>query len=460
MLANYSPTTGTLGVESFLHVLKIPAIISEWAALFPLVSHLANYGDDCHMVGELALAGHLTVGLFPKLGYLGGISRLLQGGPDFFDRANAKGEASQKIWDVNWGSVFTPANGTAMHILTKYALRKQQEPMEMPDEVLAEPSHLPGIATAAAPASLQQPMLHSKAYFRRHQDLHVIRMSRTNHTRPIRGTILTLIVSHFGWIAYHFILIGVTVFLVLLGAFGSAAVVFNGLASKFVCRLLRAERPSRFLESNENHDACMLSAVHENATTWSLYIGDRGVIDWLLNKTMLKSPPAGRIQTAFFRLAHIAQLLAMTFVAAQKGVDGVCLVILLIVNYGFQYLFEGHKLARQWLEAENVSVDAHSFRFSGRTPMIGAIHTISQARDAEWMKSLIVPCPRIKVWLDELKCSAEMRTQVDLDMQILSSSDRSWVLLNSQLAIQAARLIREKLNQGKAPESLYVKSCT
>ena len=132
MLNNYTTASSSLNISAFLSTPQIPSLISEWAATFPLVFHLANYGDDHHMVGELALARHLTVNLFPKLGFLGGISRLLQGGADFLDRANAQSASgSGKVWDVNWGSVFTPANGSAMHILTKYALRKHKEPMDM-----------------------------------------------------------------------------------------------------------------------------------------------------------------------------------------------------------------------------------------------------------------------------------------------------------------------------------------
>jgi len=442
----YPASSGTLSLEAYLSISNIPAIITEWSALFPLVSHLANQGEDHRMVGELALAGHLTVGLFPKLGYLDGIRRLLQGGSDFFDRANAKSDSNYKVWDVNWGSVFTRANGSAMSIITSYALRKRPKAIQMPEEFLA-----------AIPTPGLQTKISTQPCFRRHQELHIVRMSRTNHTRTIRGTVLRLILSRFGEFAYYFMLVGLIVVLCLLGAFGSAAVVFNGLVSKLICRLLRTERPSGYLESNENHEACMLSAIHENATTWYLYIGDRGVIDWLLNKTILITPSASRLQMAYFRLAHVLQLLAMTFVAAQKGIDGVSLVVLLVANYGFQYLFGGHKLARQWLEAEHVSVDAHTFKFSGRTPMVGTIHTLSQARDSAWMDTLIVPCPRIKVWLDELKCASDTRAQLDLDLRKLSSSDRSWVLLNSQLAIEAGRLIRRTLSKGKTTESLYVR---
>lgn len=456
-LSGYPTSFGTLGIEAYLSVSNIPAIITEWSALFPLVSHLANQGEDHHMVGELALAGHLTVGLFPKLGYLDGIRRLLQGGSDFFDRANAKSGSSYKVWDVNWGSVFTRANGSAISIITHYALRKHPKAIRMPEEVLAEPRKSSGATPAAVPAPGLQTKIITKPSFRRHQDLHIIRVSRNNHTRTVRGTVLRLMVSRFGDFAYYFVLLGLIVVLCLLGAFGSAAVVFNGLISKLVCRLLRAERPSGYLESNENHEACMLSAVHENASTWYLYMGDRGVIDWLLNKTMLATPSASRLQMVYFRLAHPLQLLAMTFVGAQKGVDGISLVVILVVNYGFQYLFGGHKMARQWLEAEHVSVDAHTFRFTGRTPMVGAIHAISQARDSTWMDTLITPAPRIRVWLDELRCDEGKRAQLDIDLQRLSISDRSWVLLNSQLAIKAGRLIQRTLSYGKTTESLYVK---
>ena len=57
----------------------------------------------------LARAGHFTIGLLPKLGYLGGISQLLQGVVDFFDRASAQvASGSGKI------STFMPVNGSAM----------------------------------------------------------------------------------------------------------------------------------------------------------------------------------------------------------------------------------------------------------------------------------------------------------------------------------------------------------
>ena len=456
-MANYSASSGTVGVSAYLPLFHIPSIVSEWSALFPLVSHLANYGEDHRMVGELALAGHLTVGLFPKLGYLDGVWRLLEGGPDFFDRTNARSESSFKVWDVNWGSVFTRANGSAPSLITEYALRKHEKAISMPEQVLTESIGPTNPTAKANPGPIHQKKTPIKPAFRRYQELHVIRVSRKSRPRTLKGKLLLLMISRLGKLCYHLFLVGLVVVLCLLGAFGSAAIIANGLMSKVVCRLLRSERPLGYLENNENHGACMLSAVHENANTWYLYLGDRGVVDSLLNKPMLSSPSASRISMIYFRFAHVSQLLAMTFVAAQKGIDGVSLVVLLLVNYSFQHLIGGHRTARQWLEQEHVSVDAHKFRFTGRTAMAGAIHLISEARDAAWMDSLLTPCPRIREWIDELRCTSKMKGRPDSGMQALSSTDRSWVLLNSQLSIEAAKLIQRKLSQGTSMESLYIK---
>ncbi|MCJ1454180.1 hypothetical protein MMC28_004531 [Mycoblastus sanguinarius] len=446
MTINNGPTTiGTLSVSAYFPLPKIPAILSEWSALLPLICHLASSGEDHQMAGELALTGHLTVGLFPRLGYLDGISRFLDGGPDFLDRANTKGESSYKVWDVNWGSVFTRSNGAAISIITKYALRKRHKPVMMPETVLVEPSH----SKVEAPATITQADLNRKAMaqscFRRIQTLHVIRMNRKVYPPSFRRRISNILSSQSCEIAYVLVLLGAVALLCLLGAYGSAAVVLGGVVSKMLCRFLRMQRPPGYLVNNESHDACMLSAVHDNASTWYLYIGDRGVVDWMLNKTMLSTPPAGRFLTSYFRLAHLFQLLAMTFVAAQKGLDGVSLVVLMVANYALRWLSGDHHMARRWLEADNVCVDAHTFEFSGRTPMIGAIHMMSGFNNLTWMDDLLAPCPRRNVWLDELKCAASTRRQSDDAIRNLSSSDRAWVLLQSQLAIEAARLIQRQL---------------
>lgn len=79
----------------------------------------------------------------------------------------------------------------------------------------------------------------------------------------------------------------------------------------------------------------MLSTIHENASTWYLYIRDRGAIDWLLNKPILSILSANRFQVAYFQAAHMLQLLETIYMAARKGIDGISLVVILAVSTCF-----------------------------------------------------------------------------------------------------------------------------
>ncbi len=56
----------------------LPHILSEWAAAIPLVCHLAGCVRGCELVVQLALSGHLWVDIFPKLGVLYGLFKLLK----------------------------------------------------------------------------------------------------------------------------------------------------------------------------------------------------------------------------------------------------------------------------------------------------------------------------------------------------------------------------------------------
>lgn len=105
----------------------------------------------------------------------------------------------------------------------------------------------------------------------------------------------------------------------------------------------------------------MLVAVHRNSSAWYLYIGDRAIVDYLLNKPMIVAPIANRWLLTWFKLAHITQLLAMIFVAAQKGWDGVAMFILMLVDYLSSWNRDDEWLTRQWLETQGVSIDAKVF---------------------------------------------------------------------------------------------------
>lgn len=189
----------------------------------------------------------------------------------------------------------------------------------------------------------------------------------------------------------------------------------------------------------------MLLSSHKNSSTWYLYIGDRGVVDSLLNKTMFSIPRFGRVLTYWFRTAHIIQLLAMTFVAAQKGWDGIALLVLMLSAHIMNWRYGKNQLARRWLATEGVCVKAKSFEFTGRTPMLGAIHQMSGTKVTSWMDEIMPPVPRRQAWLDRLSQGSNETSLPDPGFEALSRFDQDWVLLHSGLAIQAASILRNEL---------------
>lgn len=162
---NTSPSSGrssglgTITYNPFLSPPIPPNIVAEWTALIPLVAHLASYRHDHQLAGEAALTGRLNVSLFPRLGVLDGIARLLAGGPDFLDRVSTIGEVSRHVWDVNWGSTFPCANGAASNIITAYALsRADCKTIRLSEHVAAfskiqDPKKAPDAITEAPPDS-------------------------------------------------------------------------------------------------------------------------------------------------------------------------------------------------------------------------------------------------------------------------------------------------------------------
>lgn len=243
-------------------------------------------------------------------------------------------------------------------------------------------------------------------------------------------------------IIIHLLLIILVVVLCLCGTFGTAAVVLNGTLTRIISRNIKIQRPPGFLGNNENHDACMLLSSHKNASTWYLYIGDRGVVDSLLNKTMITIPPSSKFPSSWFKTAHFIQLLAMTFVAAQKGWDGLALLILLFFGWAIQWHRDETQMVRNWLADEAVSVNAKSFRFTGRTAMIGAVQKLSGSHTTTWMDDIISPSGRREVWLKRLSGDTAVH---DPDFETLSSFDQSWVALHSDLANEAVKMIKGAL---------------
>lgn len=193
----------------------------------------------------------------------------------------------------------------------------------------------------------------------------------------------------------------------------------------------------------------MLSAIHQNASTWYLYTGDRGVIDGLLNKPMItavetvfgKAVPAAFIY--FIQALSILQVVAMTYVNAQQGWDSVALLSFIL----FSKLLIGicgrqSSLARNWLRRHHIKVEAKTFLFSGRVAMLGAIQVFKKNSSSSWMDSILHRNARLDAILRGLSGPEQEYEKV---LATLEEVEQALVQLNVRQAHRGAELMNNCL---------------
>ena len=456
----------SLNVPAFLPVPPLINIIAEWSALIPLVIHLASYRHTHQLAGQVALLGRVSIGIFPKLGVLTGISKLIESGPEFLDTASTLGKSGSQVWDIKWGSRFLSANGAASNILAEWILERgghvSRIPEGIPSTILARAgTHVtestvlrpPSPRTKAESTTSVNELCKLKTTgttisgpsFRRYQTFHIMHFSKIEPIVSWRSRLDGFLQSPvYEALAFIFKL-GIVIVLCLFGIYGTSATLLVGAVSQLVSRTITVQRPSGFLENNEVHDACMLVATHQNASTWYLFVGDRGIVDSLLNKTMVQIPPQ-KFAAWWFKQAHRIQLLAMTFAASQKGWDGVSLLILLIVSSIRKLRLKNCLLARMFSEANGIAIKQQSFEFSGRTCMLGAIQKVGGGASWAWMDDILVPCERRDVWAQGLSSADGGLSTFEEQMGNLSAFDRGWVLVNKQLSENASGIIMNAVN--------------
>ena len=158
------------------------------------------------------------------------------------------------------------------------------------------------VATSNPPVTSQQT-------FRRFQTLHVIK-SRRSKVRMRWYHSIGYITSTRSYQILSSIFLGVTASILCLyglyGLCGTACAVLFGASSRIACLFLHVQRRPGFLENNELHSACMLIGIHQTSSIWYLYIGDRGVVDYILNKTMITLSTRSSILICRFKLSHFA----------------------------------------------------------------------------------------------------------------------------------------------------------
>ncbi|KAI0968628.1 hypothetical protein F4678DRAFT_474376 [Xylaria arbuscula] len=445
---------GSLGIEPFIPVPPLPNIIAEWAAILPLVCHLATQRDDYLTTGDIALRRRLSVGLFPRLGTLSGLARLLGRKNKYLDQASTRSGSSRTVWDVKWGSVFPCANGAACTAISKYLLsRSQRGPLHRMPEKLPPPNEPPQIPKLEFQDLLsQKSSLSSNASshecgktsasrdegIRRYQVLHVYKLDYHKRKRSsLRQRVNRLRLSVVGQLVWFTLLLALAIFLGLLGSYGSSALVVVSSVSELVAQSITIRNPSSYLKNNETHDACMLVASHQNASEWHLYIGDRGIADTLLNKPMFVLPEgrSASLAARWLWLANLLQFAAMTFVAAQKGWDGVSMVVLLAVHWALRWSLDGQYLAGDWVEREGITADVRSYEFGGRYAMLGAIQIYAGNMCTRWMDDILVPHPRREAWLGCIKG--------DDVTENFDPHDKRWLEVASEASFSAANVLKD-----------------
>lgn len=450
MANSQNETLGTININPPLFsVRNAPAIVFEWVALIPLVIYLVSYGYSRRLVGRTSLAGSINVGFFPRLGVLENVACLIKEGSDYLDRACSVSEFRKEVWDVNWGSQFPCANGSASDIIFSHALKSAEHPILATVEMPKSP-----ISGEASTNEVQK-----MPKFSRPQILHVIRCSRESSSTTGQGNPPQAATGQDTKWLYN---LGSAV--VLLGG-GTAAFTF-GLYGTFAAALISAafqlarlsiivQLSGWYLMDNEKGKipGCMLVANHQNASTWVLFCGDRGVIDGILNKNMIfsiESRSSRKLGSSclivFLRLLAVLQILALTYVAAQKGWDGVGLLVFVVVAGIYEDVIqqENH-LARGWAKRYGVHFESKSFEFKGRVSMIGAIQIYKLDPTRTWMDSILVPSQRRDIWLKMLR---ERKFECEDDDPIWKGANeevKSWVRFNMATSKAAAKVMEDKL---------------
>jgi hypothetical protein len=217
--------------------------------------------------------------------------------------------------------------------------------------------------------------------------------------------------------------------------------------TQIACHMVHLQRPNTFLLNNEAHDACMLLAAHANSNTWYLFAGDRGTVDHLLNKPMVLFQPHSWL-ASWFAAANYIQILAMTYVTAQQGWDGICMVCLMMCTAVCNKICSMDCLAKRWLDREGVDIKTQTFSFSGRTQMIGAVQMCSTRGVTSWMDTILTDCPRRQAWFKCLqRLESSMETADEEELQNLTVGDRQWALNQAVLTHKAGKLLLQSMMQ-------------
>lgn len=454
---------GTESIDFWVLLPDLPTILTEWAALVPLTVYLSSVRSDFELAGEVSLRGGLSVSIIPRLWALGGIVKLVKQKDVFFDTASAGGDPL-KVYDVQWGSVFPCYNSAAALAVAETAFQYHAateviSEKDLNDWILANKDDL-SIQFTIRPDSMEKSgvtsdvfcgydvegLVERKRRYGRRQLLKIIHVG-TEEPSQARLRSFDRRAKSWYWRATE---LGVTTMvgaaLVSIGCLGSGALVVVGALARFCARSIKFDRSPLYLRNREVHLGCMLVAVHENATSWTLYLGHRGLIDSLLNKPMVDPGRAPPLVLLYLQFAELLQVIGMTYVAGQKGWDAIVLLILILVVWITSRVYGSSKHAAKWLKEEGFTLTSFTCEFPGRTELLGAVQLLSTEQKTGWMDGIIFPAPRRDVWLKKIGAIDSNPRQLKEQYSVLDDHDQAWVSATGMQAVAGNALIRLKLS--------------
>ncbi|KAL4891364.1 hypothetical protein BDV59DRAFT_68321 [Aspergillus ambiguus] len=454
---------GTLLLKFWTTLPEIPDIVAEWASLVPLTVYLSNMRTAYDLAGEVSLRANLSLSIVPKLWELGSIAKLLRERETFLDTASAAGDPL-RVYDVQWGSVFPCYNSAAAVSVAANAMHHADDTPEItqkdlndwvieheaeleqqfPPDAFSKSRELPTIRSEVYCGDGVRDLVDRKRLFGRAQQLNIIFVSLRGKRARTSGMLQRPWTHRLQLTAQLLLVIGTGAVLLSLGCIGTGVLLLIGSISHFCSQYVEVRRSPLYLRNREVHEGCMLVAAHENATIWTLYLGDRGMIDSLLNKPMVEISKASPLILNWFRFAEILQVFAMTYVAGQKGWDAMCLLIIIIL-WSLTRFNSRNKHAAAWLQEEGLDTTAFRCEFPGRSELLGAVQLLSTEKRTLWMDGILAPVQRRDIWLQMVGAVDSDSKSLRESFDSLGAHDRNWVRGTGMQTMAGYNLIRKKL---------------